>query len=56
MMEPVSSVDIKKYGNRRRYNTATSTYETGGECLAHRLFIPMSDIGWPITHHIVMSL
>ena len=56
MMEPVSPVDIKKYGNRRLYNTATSAYEIGGECLAHRLFIPMRDIGWPITHHIVMSL
>jgi polyhydroxyalkanoate synthesis regulator protein len=56
MMEPVSPVDIKKYGNRRLYNTATSAYEIGGECVAHRLFIPMSEFGQPITHHIVMSL
>jgi hypothetical protein len=56
MMEPVSPVDIKKYGNRRLYNAATSAYEIGGECLAHRLCTPMSDIGRPITHHIVMSL
>lgn len=56
VMEPVSPVDIKKYGNRRLYNTATSAYEIGGEYVAHRLFIPMSEFGQPITHHIVMSL
>ena len=27
MMEPVNPVVIKKYGNRRLYNTTTSTYE-----------------------------
>src|SRR5260370_18022976 len=27
MMEPVNPVVIKKYGNRRLYNTATSAYE-----------------------------
>ncbi|MGY2909633.1 polyhydroxyalkanoate synthesis repressor PhaR [Bradyrhizobium sp. URHC0002] len=27
MMEPVNPVIIKKYGNRRLYNTATSAYE-----------------------------
>jgi PHB/PHA accumulation regulator DNA-binding domain len=49
MMEPVNPVVIKKYGNRRLYNTATSAYEIGGECVAHRLFIAMSDIGRHIT-------
>ena len=56
MMEPVDPVVIKKYGNRCLYNTATSAYQIGGECVAHRLFIPMSDIGQPIMHYIVMSL
>jgi hypothetical protein len=37
------------------YNTATGACEIGGESVAHRLFIPMSDIGQPITRHIVMS-
>jgi polyhydroxyalkanoate synthesis regulator protein len=55
MMEPVNPVVIKKYGNRRLYNTATSAYEIGGECVAHRLFIPMSDIGRLITRYIAMS-
>lgn len=27
MMQPVNPVVIKKYGNRRLYNTATSAYE-----------------------------
>ena len=56
MMEPVNPVVIKKYGNRCLYNTATSAYEIGGECVARRLFIPMSDIGQPIMHYVVMSL
>ena len=37
------------------FYAGTHIDEIGGECVAHRLFIPMSDVGRRITHCILMS-
>lgn len=38
------------------FYVGTHMDEIGGECVAHRLFIPMSDVGQPITHCLLMSV
>jgi len=38
------------------FYVGTHIDEIGGECVAHRLFIPMSDVGRRITHCILMSV
>jgi hypothetical protein len=38
------------------FYVGTELQEIGGECVAHRLLIPMSDVGRPITHCLLMSV
>jgi len=38
------------------FYVGTHVDEIGGERIAHRLFIPISDVGQPITHCILMSV
>ena len=38
------------------FYVGTELQEIGGERVAHRLLIPMSDVGRPITHRLLMSV